>query len=180
MAEKGKAEQVEVATERLNDQLVAMSNLTIGKNGIPADTKVLSFEAAPVAGEQETEAAIEETAVTAVVPPPENPTEPVPSVDTVRPDKNGQLGMAERTPTEVTDAALSVEAARPADDAVEETATDLSREEELKERLLRQAIENPEALKKALETATGSMRELLLWAIEVTDAGYDEAIRNLE
>ena len=180
MAKKGKVEHAEVATERLNSQLVAMADLPLGENGIPADTQVLSFEAASPPGEEETEAAIEETPVMAVVPTPEVPPEPEPSVDTVRPDKDGQAGTAERAPTEVADAALSVEETRRVGDAIEEKATDLSREEELKERLLRQASEKPEALKKALETATGSMRELLLWAIEVTDAGYDEAIKNLE
>jgi hypothetical protein len=73
----------------------------------------------------------------------------------------------------VSEAALSVNAARVDN-------TKLSREEKLKEQLLRQAIENPEALEKALETATGTMRELLLWAIEVAGEGYEEAINNLD
>ena len=107
-------------------------------------------------------------------------TETVPSVDTVRPEKDGQAGSAETVPTEVSDAALSVNETRQVDDTVTDEATDLSREEKLKELLLRQAIENPEALKKALGTATGTMRELLLWAIEVAGEGYDEAIKNLE
>ena len=179
MAKKGKVEHAEVATERLNSQLVAMADLPLGENGIPADTQVLSFEAASPPGEEETEAAIEETPVMAVVPTPEVPPEPEPSVDTVRPDKDGQAGTAERAPTEVADAALSVEETRRVGDAIEEKATDLSREEELKERLLRQASENPEALKKALETASDSMREIIEWALEVASEGYEEAIDNL-
>lgn len=174
MAEKGKVDQVEVATERLNSQLVAMASLEIGENGTPADTQTLSFEAAAPAGEEKVEVATEETPVLAVAPTPEVAPEPVPSVDAVRPEKDVQLGTAERAPTEVSDAALSANDASLAED------TELDREERLKELLLQQAVENPEALRKALETATGSMRELLLWALEVANTGYDEAIKNLE
>jgi hypothetical protein len=182
MAEKGKVEQVEVATERLNSQLVAMASLTIGENGTPADTKALSFEAgAPAVEEEMTRTATAAATVIEMAPAPATATETVPSADSApKPEEDAQLGTAEVVPTEAPDASLSAGGTNRADAAVEDEATGLSREERLKEELLRQAIENPEVLEKALETATGSMRDLLLWAIEVANAGYDEAIKNLE
>jgi fructose-specific phosphotransferase system component IIB len=56
---------------------------------------------------------------------------------------------------------------------------ELDREERLRQQLLKQAIENPEALEKALETASDSMREIIEWALEVASEGYEEAIDNL-
>ena len=75
---------------------------------------------------------------------------------------------------ESSDAALSVNAPEKADD------DELSREEKLKQLLLRQAMENPEAIRELLKTAPESLREILLWVLEVIEAGYDEALDNLE
>ena len=177
MADKGKVDLVHAATERLNDQLVAMASLDIVERETTADSEMLAFESAePSAGG--------ETQIMATVPPatPTMAPAPAPAPVTVRPpdsEKNGQLGTEERAPTTVSDAALSAAAARPADDDSQEDGA-LDRERRLKELLLRRAIENPEALKEALKTAPESLREILNWAIEVADAGYDEAIKNLE
>ena len=109
---------------------------------------------------------MDSTTAPVTVPPPED-------------DSNGQLGTADRTAVEASEHSLSSEINREADTA-DKTDDELSREEKLKEQLLRQALENPEAIRKLLETASDSMKEILLWVLEVIGEGYDEALDNLE
>jgi hypothetical protein len=169
MAEEGKVELAEAATNRLNEQLVAIANLTIGDKGMTTNGGMLSIGAA------ESSRNGQETVPTATMAPTTVPgttsvmNEPAPNEDT-------QLGVS-GPPATVTDNALSATSEGRTD---EQENGDLERKEKLKEQLLRQAIENPEALLKALETAPESLRDILLWAIEVVNAGYDEAIGNLE
>ena len=179
MADKGDVELVQETTNRLNEQLVAMASLTIGENGIPTGGDMLALEApeASRGGEESLSATMVPPAAT-VAPTTVTPV-PMPVTDAPDPEKDGQLGTTERTPTPVTDAALSAASDRQADGLDDEDDGDRERIEKLKDLLLRQAIENPEALLKALETAPESLRDIILWAIEVANAGYDEAINNL-
>jgi len=175
MAYKGDVELAQEATNRLNEQLVAMASLTIGENGIPTGGDMLAMEAPESSrgGEEYSSA----TAPPAATLAPTTAPAPVPVTDAPEPDKTGPLATVERPPTPVTDAALSAASDGQTDD---EDNGDRERIEKLKDLLLRQAIENPEALLKALETAPESLRDIILWAIEVANAGYNEAINNLK
>ena len=178
MADKGDVELAQESTNRLNEQLVAMASLTIGDNGTPTGGDMFAMEAPESSRNGE-------EALTTVLPPaatvaPTTAPRPVPVTDAPDPDKTAPLGTGERTPTPTPDAALSPDYERQADGADDEENGDRERIEKLKDLLLRQAIENPEALEKALETAPESLRDIILWAIEVANAGYDEAINNLK
>lgn len=173
MADKGKAELVQETTNRLNEQLGAMASLTIGDKGTQAGGDMLALEATAPSRNGEEALAIVPPATT-VAPT----TTPATVTATIAPEpaKTPQLGVAETAPALAADTALSASADDRA--AVEENG-DLERKEKLREELLRQAVENPEALEEALETAPESLRDILQWAIDVANAGYDEAINNL-
>ena len=166
MAEKGEVEYAQKATEKLERQLVAIASLTIVENEASSD-KMLSFEAAePAVGEGSPPVAA--TMAPTLEP---QPSVDVPPAQAVRPDKTVpiQVGAA--------DTALSANMTERADG--ETVDAKLNREERLKALLLQKAIENPDALQKALETASESMRDILEWAIKVAGEGYEEAIDNL-
>jgi hypothetical protein len=176
MAEKGEAELAQAATDRLNEQLVAMATLAIDGEGIATNGDMFALEAA----ESPQDGGAYTTIPAATMAPT---TAPAPSLATATPpdsEKSPQLGAADITPAPVTapEEALTAASNRQAYD--EAKNSDRERKEKLKELLLQQAIENPEALLRALETAPESLRDILLWAIEVANAGYDEAIDNLE
>ena len=187
MADKGEVELVQETTDRLNEQLVAMASLTIDDNGIPTGGDMLAMEAPESSGNggQPSATVSQATAATrapTTVPAPVVVTvTPAPTVTIAAPapDKTAPLETAETVSIPAPDAALSAPADRHEDDVYDEENGDRERKERLKDLLLRQAIENPEALEKALETAPESLRDILLWAIEVANAGYDEAINNL-
>lgn len=178
MADKGEVEFVQETTNRLNEQLVAMASLAIGENGIPTGGDMLALESTKTFGngeEAQPAPPAPDADVTPATPPP-----PVVVTDVPEPDETAPLVTAERPPTPVTDAALSAASERKEHGTESEENGDRERREKLKDLLLRQAIENPEALEKALETAPESLRDIILWAIEVANAGYDEAINNLK
>jgi len=168
MADKGDVELVEKTTNRLNDQLVAMASLTLGGDGVPPGDGMLSMSAPEDSKHGEETVAM--TAPSTTAPPPAPVVAATPDSDT-----NAQLGVADRAPAPAVETALSAETETKDD----EENGDRERREKLKEQLLRQAIENPEALEEALKTASESMRDLLLWAIDVANKGYDEAISNI-
>jgi len=172
MADKGEIEYAQQATEKLERQLVAIASLTIIENGASAE-KALTFDAAETA--PDTDAMLGTGNVAPVVDPePQSPPEEdAPPVMAVRPDDT------ERTQTALEDAALSANATERVTGDGETDDEELNREERLRALLLQQAIENPEALEKALENASDSMREILEWALKVAGEGYDEAIDNL-
>lgn len=182
MADKGSAELVQETTDRLNTQLVAMASLTIGDKGTSTGGDTFALEAEDTSRNGEAVLTVPQTttvtataAPTMATPAPEPVTDEPPATEkTTRPEA---VAIA---PPVSTDAALSDSADRQSTTVVSEEDGDLDRIESLKELLLRRAIENPDALKEALETAPESLRDILLWAIEVADSGYDEAIRNLE
>jgi hypothetical protein len=177
MADKGEVELVHKATDRLNEQLVAMASLTIGDNGIPTDGHMFSLGAAESSGNGEEAVTATMAPPAATIAPTTAPT-PAPVLVTPGPAKTAPQETAESTPA--LDAALSAASDRQADDKYSEENGDRERREKLKDLLLRQAIENPEALEKALETAPESLRDIILWAIEVANAGYAQNISNLE
>ncbi len=167
MAELGKVEYAQEATEKLERQLVAIASLTITENGSPSEN-MLSF-----GGAEEDSTPLMATIAPTITPAPTTPpTEDVAPVPVTRPDttEKAQAGL---------DAALSASDSERNVGASEDDE-ELNREERLKALLLQRAIENPEALMKALETASESMRDILEWAIEVAGEGYEEAINNFK
>jgi hypothetical protein len=170
MAEEGKVELAQAATGRLNEQLVAITSLTMRDKGTSTNGGTFSLEASEASRDSQ------ELAPAATMAPTTAPVT-TPAMNVPAPEKDAQLGVSDRPPATVTDNTLSAASEGRAD---EEENGDLERKEKLKEQLLRQAIENPEALLKALETAPEALRDILLWAIEIANAGYDEAISNLE
>ncbi len=180
MADKGEVELVQETTNRLNEQLVAMASLTIGDKGTPDSGGMFSLGSHESSRNgEEALTTVPQTTVAQTIAPT---TAPPPVVVTVPPypDKTAPLETPERTPTIVPPAALSAVSDGRVNDVTDEENGDRERIEKLKDLLLRQAIENPEALEKALETAPESLRDILLWAIEVANAGYAQNISNLE
>jgi hypothetical protein len=169
MADKGDVELVEKTTNRLNEQLVAIASLALGDGAVPAGDGMLALQA-PEASKYGEGSAPTMAPPTTAVAPPVPVTIPSPEADT-----NAQLGAAGRSPIPATETAISA----VSEGQDNEENGDQDRREKLKEQLLRQAIENPEALEEALKTAPESLRDLILWAIEVANKGYDEAINNI-
>lgn len=173
MADKGDVELVEKTTNRLNEQLVAIASLTLGDGAAPAGDSMLALQAPEESkyGEGSAPTMAPTTAPSTTVVSPPVPVTIAPSES----DTNTQLGAAERSPTPAPETAISA----LSEGQDNEENGDQDRREKLKEQLLRQAIENPEALEEALKTAPESLRDLILWAIEVANKGYDEAINNI-
>lgn len=159
MAEAGNADLAQAATERLDDQLAAMASLTGGDKSADGGD-VLTFGTAEQHPATVTQPAVSEDAPVAVTASNDE-------------ENGGMFSATDRTsaPGEV----IPTYTIPPTDDD-----EGLSREEQLKQELLRQAVENPEALIKALETASEEMREIILWALEVAGEGYSENISNLQ
>jgi hypothetical protein len=185
MAEKGEAEYVEKAAENLKHQLVAIASLDFGEGGgtieSSAGEQMLSAQAEPPgsdgepASEEDGARTPEDTNATAILVPAPSAVEPAedqPPVLAVRPQET------EKAQVGTDDTALTDNMTERTYDS-SDTDENLGREDKLKELLLRQAMENPEALRKALENAPESLRDILNWAIEVAGEGYEEAVSNV-
>lgn len=189
MADKGKVEQVEQATERLNSQLVAMASLVAPEEKESAEGGIATFESAPpMAVEEAPQVSVEEaTPAPAAAPAPEPtpapepaPT-PAPAPMVKIPVEEAPLGAAEEAPVAAPRVSVSSDNAlevRIAEGGAGDSEADS--QEKLRQLLLRRAVENPEALKEALERAPESVKDALRRAIEVADQGYEQALRNLD
>jgi len=177
MAEKGKVEQVEKATERMNDQLIAMASLDIP--GRPETVPVAQVAPAP---EEPMLMMAEEAPVPepALAPEPEMaaaPTEeaPPPAVKAPAPAaEEAPVMAAPRGPGPREDA--GPQAGKKFAEGEEKPG----RRAELRGVLEQRAAENSKALEEALEKAPESARSALEHALEVAGKGYEQAIHNLD
>lgn len=187
MADKGKTVQVEMATERMNSQLVAMANLVgpaeegLGEWGLATS----EAEQPPVAPQEAPQQRAEEAPMlTAQEPVPVPAPTPAPAPVDERPSVH-----VEQVPAKAREAApvvapkvdlssANVQQAQVDEGDIEYAEAD--KYEKLRQLLVRQALENPEALREVLEKVPESMRADLLAAIEQAVNSYDQALKNLE
>lgn len=175
MADKGKVKQVEKATERMNDQLIAMSNLVMPDGVGDAQVEVATFEAA------EAPMVAEEAPAPVPAPRPAPEASQVP-MDAPAPEVEIPPEAVEEVP---------VMAPPRAQGPREDTGRDEERgradkgiksehQARLMEIVSEQAIENIEELEELLEKVPESLIPALLRALEVAGNGYEEVLRNLE
>lgn len=166
LAEKGEATLIVATADRLNRQLMAVTNLT-GTGGEAAEGTYFTDMRAPSATTAPTPTAAPTTtpALTTPVPSP-SPTEktttaavPVPMPTIIVPPEEGVLGAG--------------------NDHEAVTKNGGSEQERLIDTLSRQYAENIQALQAALEKAPESLKPALLHAIEVAEQAYAEALSSL-
>jgi hypothetical protein len=168
MAEKGNIEQVERATERMNDQLIAMADLTSPGWEAAAEAQTFTVEApvpAPMLAPEPTPAPT--PAPAAETPPPVAETTPPPAVVEEAPVLTAPKATAPRE--DVGKAEVSGEG---------EGETDA--QARLRTIIAQQAEENSQALQDVLARVPESVRQALLRAIEVADTGYGQVLANLD
>ena len=191
MAEKGKLEQMEKTTERMNDQLVAMAVLVRTERGAPAVFTVPPAvpEAVPAPAEvtreaPETAVAPEEPkpSVMMAPPPPEDATQAPPPTRAGEPQKGKPSITA--TPAKPVPEKAPVLAPAPAAVPEPEGEADedetLDRRAKLREILTQNAREHPEALRAALQRAPELARPALLRALETSNIEYGKLLEFLE
>ncbi|HJX14046.1 MAG TPA: DUF5667 domain-containing protein [Dehalococcoidales bacterium] len=183
MADKGKVKQVEQATDRLNDQLVAMAGLAAPGGGpaaqlaVPAPAPVPAPTPAPVP-EPVAEPEAEGPQILMKAPPPaEQLPEAVPAPVIEVPAAPGA-----EAPVAVTPGApgRSDEAHEKAVGKERKKAAKADEQEILRELLSRHALDNEEALREVLARVPESLKPALRRALEVAGAGYEQALRNLD
>jgi hypothetical protein len=169
MAEKGNTEQVQKVTERMDNQLFAMANLTArgGKNTLTADSAMLH---AP--------AAMPSTTKAAATVPPETP------APTTAPPSLGQT--PPETTVTVPPATTSIEPgpganrSQTSEDAGYNNANQKpDRNEKLKNNLVKNTGKNLKALQDELEKAPEPLKAAIQRAIDILLNGYEENISNL-
>jgi hypothetical protein len=153
MAGEGKVGAVEQAAERMNSHLIAMAALTAASGEQPQEEEVAMMLAptSEPAPSQETEQQKEEPDVMAPAPP--------------RTAQKGQ-GPPER-----------IINGKGAGSAGEVKLGQLA---ELRMNLASSAIENPETLRQALETAPEAVKPALQRAIDAAERGYQKALGSLD
>lgn len=155
MADEGKVEQVERATKRMNDQLVAMSNLFMPDGVGDTQMEVTTFEVS-----EEVRAPADAPAPVVEIPPEhveEVPVMAAPRAQGPREDagRDEERGRADKV-------------SKPGHRA------------RLIEVVSEQAMENSQKLQELLERVPESLIPALLRALEVADNGYEEVLRSLE
>ena len=177
MADEGKIEQVEEATERMNDQLIAMASLVTPADKGDAHMQVATFEAA--------EPAPAPAPVPAPAPSPEPEPAPMPApvqeevpapvieVPPVVPEKEPILTAPRAAEAEI----AAEETGRP---GWESREAEIDVQTRLRIDILDQAWENVQELEELLERAPESLKPLLKRAIEVARNGYENVLQNLE
>jgi len=206
IADKGNTEQVEMATERMNSQLVAMANLVgpaeegLGEWGLatseagqppvaPQEAPQPRAEEAPMLTAEEPVPVPAPTPAPTPAPAPvpvpvpapaptpaPAPVEEIPSVHVEQvPAKAGETAPVVAPKVDLSSA--NAQQAQVDEGDIEYAAAD--RYEKLRQLLVRQALENPEALREVLEKVPESMRADLLAAIEQAVNSYDQALKNL-
>lgn len=150
MADKGKVEQVERTTQRLNDELAVMASLgTPTLMAVAGAPQLRSDEAAtvPTATPAPSTVPAPAPAPTLTVTAPRAPGPP----EGAGPERGGGVGVGKA-----------------------------NKKAELKSALSERAVANAEALREALERAPESARPALRQAIEVAGAGYERALESLD
>jgi hypothetical protein len=183
MADKGKVEQVEKTTERMNNELIAMANLA-GPGAEPSESAgVATLQApAPAPTEAAPKAQLREAPVPATAPSaapaPTSAPEPAQSVEEA-PSLMQAPPPEEQAPV-ITIPPASVKGVVPENKRVTKDESEKSdKQEKLRTILFEKAAKNSKALRDHLEKVPESLKPALEQAIEVADRGYEQALRNL-
>ncbi len=197
MSDKGKLKQVEKTTERLNNQLMAMT-LLVSTEDVEAVVPAVSPavpEAAPVPEEAARKApamlvAPEEPkpGVMMAPPTPEAATQAPPPAKAGEPQKGKPaitVAPARPVPEKAPVLAPTPVAIPDPEDEVEEEGEEeedevLDRRANLREILLQNAKKHSAALRAALERAPESARPALLQALEASNIEYEKLLQLLE
>ena len=175
MSDKGKLKQVEKTTERLNNQLMAMTLLVgtgDGGAGVPAVSPAVL-----VAPEEP------KPAVMMAPPPPEAATKAPPPAKPGEPQKRRPaitVAPAQPVPEKAPVLAPTPAAIPEPEDEVEEEGEVLDRRAKLRKILLQNARKHPDALRAALQRAPESARPALLRALEASNIEYEKLLQLLE
>jgi hypothetical protein len=192
MADKGKVEQVEKTTERMNNELIAMANLAGPTAGPSESAGVATLQApAPVTAKAAPKAQMREAPTTAPVPAPAPALapEPAPSVEEAPslmqvppPAIEVPSSPEEEAPViTIPPAPASVKGVGPENKRVTKDESEKSdKQEKLRTILSQKAAKNSKALRDHLEKVSELLKPALEQAIEVADRGYKQALRNLE
>jgi len=185
MADKGDVAQVEKATERMNDQLIAMSNLVVPGRGEDTQMDMTAFEAAPAPVPAPTPAPAPEPE-----PEPEEPQLQVKEPPTeALPDKAQPAPVIEIPPEAVVEApaptapgaaVMREEAGADKERDREDEEVETDDEARLRTIVSEQALKNSKKLQELLENAPEALKPALRRALEVADNGYGQALRNLK
>jgi hypothetical protein len=179
MADKGKVAQVEKATERMNDHLVAMANLAL-----PA-------REAEIAGEATPPALMAPAAEPAAAQTPPMATKATPVPVPTSPDNRAQLSLSanvsspqatakqEIKPTQASRVATAT-ALKPAVAEKGDKANKEKVQADLKNNVSQQAEKNAQRLEDVLKRVPDNVKPALEKAIDVAGKGYDEALKNIE
>ncbi len=153
MADKGKPEEVEKAAERLDSQLVAMTNLNLPA-GEPRQEKAGTLMAPTPAAA------------------PRQATEETPSVAKQAPENEKA--------TAIPPPRIEVTAPTSKETSREDRVGKESKEDRLKAKIEQRAEENPKILRDALEKAPESVKDTLRRAIDKSDKAYQKARESLD
>jgi hypothetical protein len=165
MAKKGNMEQVEKVTVRMDNQLIAMSNLTSKGGQGKAVTSSAVLQAPAAAPMPSTPSS--ETPSAGQAPPP---TIEVPSAPITQTPAPGAF-RAETQP----------EGVKHGNASKDKNATQKhNKQTKLKDKLVKNIEENLKVLQDELEKAPEALKPALQRAIEIARKGYEEAINNLE
>ncbi len=190
MADRGKVEQVEKTTERMNNELIAMANLAGPGAGPSESAGVATLRApAPATAEAAPKAQMREAPTTAPVPAPAPAPEPAPSVEEVPslmqvppPAIEVPSSPEEEAPViTIPPAPASVKGVGPENKRVAKDESEKSdKQEKLRTILSQKAAKNSKALRDHLEKVSEKLKPALEQAIEVADRGYEQALENLD
>ena len=176
MAGKGDAELIEKTTDRMNEQLIAVANLTAAGEATAGDARFSALQApVPVT------ATPLPTLIPTPVPTPTTTSAPVPEAVpppvitvTTPPEEEAPLAAAKQALAPDEEARNGLEA------GVKDDGGKLDKHEQLRNTLSQQALENLQALRDELEKAPESLKPALRRAIEVAEEAYAEALENLD
>jgi hypothetical protein len=159
LAEKGRVEPMAEAAERLDEYLIAMADLAVPGGGKLLESDIATFGA-------QTPGMPAENSAPAPTPAPTPAPAPVP---------------LEEAPRALQKAPEPTESAEPAGSGGRgEEGVSPDEQAELRALLIQRAVENPEALRAALETVPESVRPALLQAIEDVGDAYERALSLLD
>jgi hypothetical protein len=169
MAEKGKVAQVLKATDRMNDRLLAMANLSLParETGTGGETPAILM-AAP---------ATDAGAPPEVSAPTVTPAPTAAAAPSLQSAPTPVTGPAENVNQPVSSANLSADKA--AVTARAEKKVKIKSEADLKTTLSEQAEENTQELQEVLERAPDAVKSALERAIDIAEKGYEEALKNI-
>jgi len=197
MANKGKLEQVEKTTRRMNNQLMAMEIL-VGIEEIAPEVLTIPPavpEAAPAPDELVEEApavlvAPEESKPELMAPPPPEAAAQLPPPARAGEPQKGkpEITAPARPVPEKAPALAPAPAAIPAlvdeveedREKAEEEDEELSKRAKLRGILTRNAVKHPEALQAALQEAPEPIRQALRNALETSNIEYEKLLQLLE